>query len=215
MSALAFAGGAVVGAPAAYLSMRQNAKNISQIRDSSMSPDGKVLLQLVFSPQGIPFAHDILSATSAKIQNRSRWVQFEKSTKEYKDSFAVALSSLVNKYKGHTVHMQAAWPAGLAGLFAGSVVGVVGGMKDFLSNSLLMEYNEQFLLKTSLSPEQKVKIKNNAAAIAVGAMLDVPQESPEALLTVVLQNSQDVQALWQVIDSELNTQLGQMPPSES
>ena len=215
MTALAFAGGAVVGAPAAYLSMRQNAKNISQIRDSSMSPDGKVLLQLVFSPQGIPFAHDILSATSAKIQNRSRWVQFEKSTKEYKDSFAVALSSLVNKYKGHTVHMQAAWPAGLAGLFAGGVMGFMGSAKDFISNSLLMKYYESFVHKADLSADQKDAFKNDAAAIAVGAMLDVPQEGHEFLSTFVLQNSQDVQALWRLIDSELNKEVGPVPPRES
>jgi hypothetical protein len=211
MSALAFAGGAAVGAPAAYLSMRQFAKDDSQIQKSSMSPDGKVLLQLMFSPRGIAFAHDILSATSAKIQKRNKWVQHEKSTEEYKKSFEEALSSLVNKYKDQTVQSEAAWPAGLAGLFAGGVMGIMGSAKDFLSNSLLMEYYESFVQKAVLSPKQKDAFKKNAAAIAVGAMLDVPQESPEALLTFVLEKSQDVQALWQLIDSELTKQVGPVP----
>ena len=213
MTALAFAGGAAVGAPAAYLSIRQIAKDDSRIQNSSMSPDGKVLLQLMISPRGIAFAHDILSATSAKIQKRDQWVQYVNS--KYKDSFQAAISSLVKKYTEQPVQSEAAWPAGLAGLFAGGVMGFMGSAKDFISNSLLMKYYESFVHKADLSADQKDAFKNDAAAIAVGAMLDVPQEGHEFLSTFVLQNSQDVQALWRLIDSELNKEVGPVPPRES
>ena len=134
MTALAFAGGAAVGASSGMFVTRtlfeKSTVNVMELLEQVDACDLKA--------ENMSVAYDILSASKAITQlsdidsiGSCTWRQYSSLQQDKKNKFVLAIRNLRTKYLAaaapqHTpVHTEAAWPvtAGLAGLSAGSAAG--------------------------------------------------------------------------------------------
>ena len=202
MTALAFAGGAAVGAPASMLMVRTFFKDSTPEVMAMLSRMDEFHVGDVY----MDVAHDILSATLAVTKNRTKWNAYIDIDATHQESFRKAILKMKAVYLfALPAKTGAAWPvsAGLFGLWAGSVVGgrlALGSLhhKKLLSIPYLAALNLYGLMPGDFT---EFIFKFIAMCIALRLILGREEDPSMPIFNFVLQHVHEsmVNDVWNVI----------------